>query len=215
MDNLGEQKKKSNNNNILRNLFPVIRHMNKRLAQNRERGMTLLEVVTALAIFIILMTSVAMLYEPSMRIYEESTNLARSNLIFDNIMDRVGDEIAYAAQIIVKEEWAPATAQVGGIREMEYESPIYGTMKITQDDGGNLQITQVLRPDETASPGTVLFTKDFYMGNQIQLGIVPQYPPGENKTDVVNIQLALYDKYGKLMGTREKFITLLNTKISK
>lgn len=190
--------------------------MRKRLSAiwKSQRGLTLLELIVTIAIFTILSLSVAMLFGPSIKVYVASTNLSRSNLILDNVMDQISDELMYAVEIKPVDLW-PAEGEMDGTKILEYKSPTYGVMRLDQDDEKGIQLKKIKNFGSTdeESQGEIAFDNKLYMGNKVEVAVVKVPAPPDvtvQKTGIVYITAILYDKTGKKVGGQERYVQLLN-----
>lgn len=180
-----------------------------------KRGMTLIEMVAVLAIITILATAVAMLFGPAIRSYQESAGQSRSSMILSNVLNRVEDELKYADEIEPLTYWNDSD-QVDGIKSLNYKSLKYGKLRLGQSRAEEIYIKTIETDEgeETLGAGSLMFKKDFYMGHRAELGIVPgEADAVTKKSGTVCLKAVLYDEKGRVIGKREKWVTLLNAEI--
>ncbi len=168
--------------------------------RRRSRGFTLIEMIATLAVLTILTAGVAGLLAPAINIYVESTNLARSTMVLDNLLTLLAGELTYSTSLELGAEW-PDDAVVTGAQTARYDHPLYGTIELSQPEG-------VLSLQPRGGTGQLSFDASFYMGNTVQIGLVRQ---GEQ---AVKINAALFDSRGRHISSQARYVTLLNEAVT-
>lgn len=159
-----------------------------------RKGFTLVEMVTALAVLVILTSGIATLMEPSMRIYMDGTNQARGKRIADDVAELVVGELLYAKELELSGPW-PSDAPVTGNATAKFISAAYGEMTLSQDDGRPRMLH--------ALAGELSFGEDYYMGNHVFIGMTLR---GRQLT----LEVVVTNERDTVIARREQVLTLLN-----
>lgn len=160
-------------------------------------GFTLIELIVTLALITIISGGVAMLIEPSARIFMESTNLSRGKRIADNVANLIAGELSYATDLVLgDDEWSPDDGVVGS-KTATYKSPTYGKMELKQENG-----IVVMKLVEQS--GQIGYGAEYYMGNTARVGLEL------TSTDLLRLTVEVYDKSGGRIARRERYVRLLN-----
>lgn len=114
-----------------------------------NKGMTLIELITALAISVVIGAVVLGLLVSSMKIYNQYQINNLQNILFENISEIVSDEIRYASSLVISDESY-------GTYSSDYTSLDVAYSQIVRNE------TDTLISDTTFEKNTIQITFDLY-----------------------------------------------------
>lgn len=164
----------------------------------RRGGFTLIELIVTLALLTMISGGVAMLIEPSARIFMESTNLSRGKRIADNVANLIAGELGYATDLVLGDESWGSDSGVTGAKTATYKSPIYGKMALNQTNG-------IVTMELVEQSGQIGYGEEYYMGNTARVGLEMQSP------ELLRLTVEVYDRSDARIARRERYVRLLNT----